>query len=110
MFQMAPLVHARLSTCEDGFAANPIVIVISPLLSLMEDQTNFLLNQEILAGSIGDDKAANAKIESGECCVVFTSPESLLENGLWRSMLSSDIYKKNLIGILVDEAHCISHW
>ena len=24
-------------------------------------------------------------------------------------MLSSDIYK-NLIGIVVDEAHCISHW
>ena len=110
VFQMAPLVHAGLSTCDDGFAANPIVVVISPLLSLMEDQTNFLLAQGISAGSIGEDKAANAKIENGECCVVFTSPESLLGNGRWRSMLSSDIYKKNLIGIVVYEAHCISHW
>jgi len=40
---------------------------------------------------------------------VFTSPESLLGNGRWTSMLSSDINKKNLIGIVVDEAHCISH-
>ena len=102
-FQMAPLVHAGLSTCDDGFAANPIVVVISPLLSLMEDQTNFLLAQGISAGSIGENKAGNAKIENGECCVVFTSPESLLGNGRWRStcMLSSDIYKKNLIGIVV---------
>ena len=29
VFQMAPLVHAGLSTCDDGFAANPIVVVIS---------------------------------------------------------------------------------
>ena len=75
----------------------------------MEDQTNCLLAQGISARSIGEDKAANAKIENGECCVVFTSPECLLGNGQWRSMLSSDIYK-NLIGIVVDEAHCISHW
>ena len=25
-------------------------------------------------------------------------------------MLSSEVYKKNLIGIVVDKAHCISHW
>ena len=50
MFQMAPLVLAGLFTCDDGFAANPIVAVISPLVSLMEDQTNFLLAQGISAG------------------------------------------------------------
>ena len=36
----------------------------------MEDQTNFLLAQGISAGLIGKDKAANARIENGECCVV----------------------------------------
>ena len=83
MFQMAPLVHAGLLTCDDGFAANPIVLVISPLLNLVEDQNNFLLAQGISAGKL---------------------------NGWWRGMLSSGIYKKNLIEIIVDEAHCISHW
>ena len=80
MFQMAPLVLAGLFTCDDGFAANPIVAVISPLVSLIEDQTNFLLAQGISAGLIGEDKAANARIENGECCVVSTSPESLSGN------------------------------
>ena len=32
--------------------------------------------------SIGKDKAGNAKIENGDCCVVFASPESLLA-GKW---------------------------
>ena len=46
----------------------------------MEDQNNFLLAQGISAGLIGEDKTANARIENGECCVVSTSPESLLGN------------------------------
>ena len=41
----------------------------------MEDQTKFLLAQGISAGLIREDKAANARIENGECCVVSTSPE-----------------------------------
>ena len=57
---------------------NPIVVVISPLLNLMEDQTNFLLAQRISTGSTGEDKAVNARIENGECCVVFTSPVTYL--------------------------------
>ena len=40
--------------------------------------------------------------------MVFSSPESLLGNGRWQSVLSSDVYKKNLIGVVVDEAHCVS--
>ena len=51
---------------------NPIVVVISPLLNLMEDQTNYLLAQRISIRSTGEDKAINARIENGECCVVFT--------------------------------------
>jgi len=43
-----------------------IVVVISSLLNLMEDQTNFLLAQGIWAASIREDKAANAKIENRE--------------------------------------------
>ena len=37
VFQLALLVHTGLSICDDGFAANPIVVVMSPLVSLMED-------------------------------------------------------------------------
>jgi len=54
---------------------------MSPLVSLMEDQTNFLRKFGTSAGSMGEDKALNLKIEKGECSVVFPSPESLLGNG-----------------------------
>ena len=105
VFQMAPFVHSEL-----GNATNPIVIVISPLISLMQDQTEYLRSLNIKAAFIGEDKLENLSIEKGECSVVYSSPESLLGNGRWRNMLSSSIYQKNLVGIAVDEAHCISHW
>ena len=57
---------------------NAIVVVISPLLNLMEYQTKFLLAQRISTGSTEEDKAVKARIENGECCVVFTSPVTYL--------------------------------
>lgn len=77
----------------------------------MEYQTNLLWKCGISAGSIGEDKALDVKIEKGECCMVFSSPKSLQGNGRWQSTLSSDLYKNNLIGIIVDEALAIiSYW
>ena len=67
---MALLIHVGLLTCVDGFAANPIVVVISPLLNHMEDQTNFLRAHGISAGLIGEDKAACQR--KVLCSVYFT--------------------------------------
>ena len=53
VFQMAPVVHAEMAAMGNiGFSADPIVIVISPLISLM-DQRNFLKSIGIKAGCIG---------------------------------------------------------
>lgn len=79
VFQMAPLVHAEVSRFNHRFTANPIIVVVSPLVSLIEDQKIFLCKLNIKAGSVGDDKSINVKIEKGECSIVFASPESYLE-------------------------------
>ena len=79
-----------------------IVIVISPLVSLMKNQANYLRALGIKAESIEEDKTVNLKIENGECNIVYSSPESLLGNGWWTNMFSSDVYKQNIIGIVVD--------
>lgn len=111
IFQMAPLVHSELgkiNCSEDSYT--PILIVISPLKSLMADQINYLRGLGIKAASIGDDNEENKKILNGEFTLVYTSPESLLGNSKWRNMLKSRTYQESLIGIVVDEAHCISQW
>ena len=38
------------------------------------------------------------------------SPEALLADDRWRYMLMSPMYKENLMGLVVDEAHCVKKW
>ena len=52
IFQMTPLVHAEPSQFNDGFVSKLIVTVISPLVSLMKDQTNYLRGLGIKAESM----------------------------------------------------------
>ena len=43
-------------------------------------------------------------------CVFFMSPESSLDNERWRSMLTSTAYLSSLVGVAVDEVHCVTQW
>ena len=93
--------------------AKSIVLVISPLVSLMLDQVRFLKSLGISAEIIGDEQNcehARKRVERGQCQIVYGSPESFLSTKRWRTMLSNDAYKKGLRLVAVDEAHCICHW
>ena len=102
IFQISSVVHAELSKFN-----NTVIIVILPLVSLIEQQKNSLRMLRIKTGSVGEN---NLAIENGDCSVRFTLPEYLLGNRRCKSVLSSEVYEKDLIGIVVDKAHCISHW
>ena len=41
---------------------------------------------------------------------MFISPEALFLTAEWRGMLSSDLYRRYLVGFIVDEAHCVKKW
>ena len=57
-----------------------------------------------------DDKAVKDAVLKGQYQLVFIGPESLIRNLQWREMLRSDTLHKNLVGLAVDEAHCITKW
>ena len=83
VFQMAPLVHAKITRlrwiCSES--SNNWDILSSEPVSLMEAQTNrFLRKFGTSAGLIREDKAPDLKIEKGECSVVLSSPESFSRN------------------------------
>lgn len=44
----------------------------------------------------------------GNFSIVMISPEMLV--GKYRSLLTSPIYKRRLVGLIVDEAHCVVKW
>ena len=62
--QIALVVHAELSKFNNTFAAKPVMVIISPLLNLIEDQKNSLRALGIKTGCVGKDMQYNLAIEN----------------------------------------------
>ena len=107
------LIYQALPTIFDALRSSSghIVVVVSPLISLMDDQVKFLTSVGIKAlnlTSASEEDRLNA--EKGKYSLVFGSPEAWLNNERWRSMLHNDVYSRKLCAIAVDEAHVLRQW
>ena len=67
-----------------------MVVVVSPLISLMHDQVSKLVGKGVKAVSICGDKSNNAFVDviEGRVTYVFGSPEAFIGNRMWRSLSS----------------------
>lgn len=85
---------------------------ISPLTSLMMDQQQKYslkgLTTAYVAGGI--ERSDKESVLKGEFQLIYITPESIIENSVFRRMLLSEPYCKRLIALIVDEAHCIKLW
>ncbi|XP_009865444.1 PREDICTED: Werner syndrome ATP-dependent helicase, partial [Apaloderma vittatum] len=84
-------------------------IVISPLISLMEDQVLQLTMSGIPACMLGSARSENVKecIKGGEYRVLYMTPEFCSGN---LNLLQELNKSSGITLIAVDEAHCISEW
>ncbi len=86
------------------------VLVISPLISLMKDQVDALVRLGFRAAVINSSVSFQerrerlAQLRRGELELVYVAPEGL--EGSLRSLIADC----NVSLVVVDEAHCISHW
>ena len=90
-----------------------IVVVITPLISLMIDQKDKFTKTGIsieFVGEAQEEDAAVTAVVVGDIQLVYISPERLLCNPHFRNMLLSESYKRNLRAVVVDEAHCVKLW
>ena len=90
-----------------------IVVVITPLISLMIDQKDKFAKTGISTEFVGEaqeDDAAVAAVVMDDIQLVYISPESLLCNSHFRNMLLSENYKRKLRALVVDEAYCVKLW
>ena len=106
-----------IRTDDDGHSTvlptSSIMIVLSPLISLMKDQVATFSKRGIkcamVYGRQQDDIAVKAGIACGAYQLIYLTPECLILSEL-RDILLSSTYRNNLVGISVDEAHCIDIW
>ena len=87
-----------------------IVVVVSPLLSLMKDQVSCFnsrgLNCEFVSIEQTDANTV-ARVDNGECQLLYISRESMQTVLHWQQVLQSTVYQENLVRVIIDEAHCV---
>lgn len=106
-YGLLPTVYNKLKALLDiqSNGKTSIVVIVSPLLSLMQDQVAKFNSMNIAAAYVG--RNTNEELMSGKYELVFISPENCLK---YQELFLSDIYQDQLCCIAVDEAHCVEKW
>lgn len=88
-----------------------ITIVISPLISLMKDQVESLVQSGIRAAYINSSLNSSQyrevirRAENGEYKLIYVAPERLVTDSFLAFSENS-----NISMVTVDESHCVSQW
>jgi ATP-dependent DNA helicase RecQ len=96
-----------------GVNEKGLTVVISPLQSLMKDQTDNLEKQHLITEAVTINSSldplerakAFERVEDGSASILYISPESLRSNSIEILLL-----KRNVVRFVIDEAHCFSSW
>lgn len=97
-----------------------VTIVVTPLLSLMQDQVDHLTARGIVAKAFSgdtdrrekDDILQSFKLRNPEHHVqlLYVTPEMLNKSAAFNSGLMTLWKNKKLARLVIDEAHCVSQW
>ena len=88
-----------------------VTVVVSPLISLMQDQVMQLQNRGIRAAflnhTVGNTEyvATMQQVRQGEIKLLYLAPETLVRPEILVMLDDSDV-----ACLAIDEAHCISEW
>jgi ATP-dependent DNA helicase RecQ len=88
-----------------------LVVVVSPLIALMKDQTDKLgqIGVDALTINSGlttrEQNAATASLGNGGGDILYVTPERFRDRDFFDMLLD-----RKVALFVIDEAHCISHW
>ena len=90
---------------------NGMTVVVSPLISLMQDQVMQLQNRGIRAAflnstlSYSEQQTTMQRVKQGKIKLLYVAPETLVRPEILVMLDESDVSC-----LAIDEAHCISEW
>ena len=104
------------AVCTSG-KTKGVSFVVSPLLSLMQDQTDSLKRKGVDVLLWNSEKTGEDLLEirqrltaKRKPSMVYITPEKLKESQILKSLLTRLYEEGDLARFVIDEAHCISTW
>ncbi len=92
-----------------------LMIVVSPLIALMQDQVDSLQDNGIGATFLNStldyatERSRQQAILQGKIKLLYVAPERLLSER-FQAFLQAIIQRVGVTGFAIDEAHCVSEW
>jgi RecQ family ATP-dependent DNA helicase len=95
-----------------------VTIVVSPLLSLIQDQVNSLISNDIPAAFISGEQSGETIKDiyrdlgsrDPHLKLLYVTPEKIAASKVFMDILTK-MYSRGLLArIVIDEAHCVSTW
>ena len=92
-----------------------VMVVVSPLIALMQDQVDSLTDNGVAATCLNSSLDYNtirqreAELLAGHVKLLYVSPERLMSAGFF-GLLERLIQTVGVSGFAIDEAHCVSEW
>ena len=92
-----------------------VVVVVSPLVSLMINQVSSLISRGVSTAIISSQREIDKKLlvseqRMGMCSLLFAAPEAVIGERKWKDKLSEAPLHNHIVAVAVDEAHCVSKW
>ncbi|MEL6384653.1 MAG: RecQ family ATP-dependent DNA helicase, partial [Cyanobacteria bacterium J06626_18] len=92
-----------------------VMVVVSPLIALMQDQVDALNNNGIAATYLNSSlaftevRSREQALLQGQTRLLYVAPERLLSEG-FGPFLARLHQQVGISGFAIDEAHCVSEW
>ncbi|TIB38320.1 hypothetical protein E3P86_01690 [Wallemia ichthyophaga] len=108
----------QIPACVDLGKTRGVSIIVSPLLSLIQDQVQHLVSRDIPsyaysgATALPDKRAIQDDLRRPKPVtrLLYVTPEMLGQSGAFKDILQQLHAKNQLARFVVDEAHCVSQW
>ena len=94
-----------------------VILIVSPVLSLMIDQVSDLKSRGVQAAILSGNRdvdpkfiATESHVQEGNFSHLYSCPEAIVSADRWRQMLLKTPPSEQVVAVVIDEAHCVYKW